>query len=170
MHCILQGISVISAVGLLVEDSIMRGTNGTAPEAGVDIEPDNPSSILVDVVFRRCQFIDNNGCGVQMNIGNLEHDVDAPMSILFEDCDVSWRDDYPFESPWYDAAGYLIAHGQTAGSITIRGGTVRGSGGAGIQVYNKHLRGPTVMFADVTLINVGMVNNSKDKQYWKCAS
>ena len=30
-----QGISVISAVGLLVEDCIMRGTNGTAPEAGV---------------------------------------------------------------------------------------------------------------------------------------
>ena len=32
-----QGISVISAVGLLVEDSIMRGTNGTAPEAGVGV-------------------------------------------------------------------------------------------------------------------------------------
>ena len=41
-----QGISVISAVGLLVEDTVMRGTNGTAPEAGVDIEPVN--------VFLRC--------------------------------------------------------------------------------------------------------------------
>ena len=29
-----QGISVISAVGLLVEDCVFRDTNGTAPEAG----------------------------------------------------------------------------------------------------------------------------------------
>ena len=33
---------------------------GTAPEAGLDIEPDNPTGILVDIVFRRCQFLDNN--------------------------------------------------------------------------------------------------------------
>jgi hypothetical protein len=58
----------------------------------VDIEPDNPHSILIDVVFRRCQFSDNNGCGVQMIIGALQHDTDAPMSILFEDCDVNWRE------------------------------------------------------------------------------
>ena len=114
-----QGISVISAVGLLVEDSIMRDTNGTAPEAGVDIESDNPKSILVDIVFRRCQFLNNNGCGVQMNIGALERNVDAPMSILFEDCDVSWRDGYHFESPYYDGAGYLVSEGKTAGSITV---------------------------------------------------
>ena len=28
--------SVISAVGLLVEDTVFRDTNGTAPEAGVE--------------------------------------------------------------------------------------------------------------------------------------
>ena len=83
-------------------------SRGTAPESGVDIEADNPRSILVDIVFRRCQFVDNNGCGVEMAIGNLDYDIDAPISILFEGCDVSWRDDYPFESPWYDGYGYMI--------------------------------------------------------------
>ena len=141
-----QGISVITAEGLLVEDSVMKGTNGTAPEAGVDIEPDNPNSILVDIVFRRCQFIDNNGGGVFIVIGNEDRWEDAPISILFEDCDASWRDDFPFQTPYYDGAGYMIAGGPNfasptpGGTITVRGGTVRGSAGAGIGVYKKPLR------------------------------
>ena len=129
-----QGMSVISAVGLLVEDTVFRGTNGTAPEAGVDIEPDNPKSTLVDVVFRRCHAIDNNGCGFQMNLGNLEHAWDAPISILFEDCHVEWSPGYPFESPFYDGSGYMVGSPRAAGSVTVRGGTVRGSAGAGIVI------------------------------------
>ena len=33
---------------------------------GVDIEPDNSLSTLVDIVFRQCRFIDNAGSGVKM--------------------------------------------------------------------------------------------------------
>ena len=157
-----QGISVVSAVGLLVEDSTMRGTNGTAPEAGVDIEPDDTGSILVDIVFRRCHFLDNNGCGVVMALKKLEHDVDAPMSILFEDCHVGWRDDYMFESHSWSTdpfgAGIMVGGAKAAGSITVRGGTVTGSAGAGISVVNKPLSGPTITFADVTLNNTGRVD------------
>ena len=32
-----QGMSVISAMGLLVEDTTFSGTNGTDPSAGVDV-------------------------------------------------------------------------------------------------------------------------------------
>ena len=35
-HC-RQGISVIAADGLLVEDCLMHGTNGTDPQAGLDV-------------------------------------------------------------------------------------------------------------------------------------
>ena len=91
------------------------------------------------MVFRRCHAIDNNGCGFQMNIGKLEHAWDAPMTILFEDCHVEWSPGYPFESPFYSPAGYLrrpagyLVNGpRAAGSVTVRGGTVRGSAGAGI--------------------------------------
>jgi hypothetical protein len=71
---------------------------------------------------------------------------------------VSWRDDYPFESPWYDGAGYMIASGKPGGSVTVRGGTVQGSAGAGIEIVNKHLSGPTVTFADVTLIDTARLD------------
>ena len=101
-------------------------------EPPCSIEPDNPKSTLVDVVFRRCHAIDNNGCGFQMNIGKLEHAWDAPMTILFEDCHVEWSPGYPFESPFYDGSGYMVGSPRAAGSVTVRGGTVRGSAGAGI--------------------------------------
>lgn len=166
-----QGISVISAMGLLVEDSVMQGTNGTAPEAGVDIEPDNPTSALIDIVFRRCRFVDNNGGGALMVFGNLDQYQDAPITILFEDCDASWRENFPFQSPWYDAAGYMIAGGPNlaqatpGGSVTVRGGTVRGSAGAGIGIYKKPLSGPAVSFADVTLINTAQLDPPRSIEF-----
>ena len=49
----------------------------------------------MDIVFRRCQILDNNGGGVFLVFGNLEQFVDAPVSILFEDCDIRFRDDCP---------------------------------------------------------------------------
>ena len=112
----------------------------------------------MDIVFRRCQFVDNNGCGIQLNLHNLERDVDAPISITFEDCDVSWRDDYPFESPWYDGAGLDVNSGYPPGNIVFRGTTVYGSAGAGLMISNKLLSGPSVTFADVTLTDTARVN------------
>lgn len=49
-----QGLSVISADKLTVENSIFRNPWGTPPSAGVDIEPDSPDQRLRSVVFRNC--------------------------------------------------------------------------------------------------------------------
>ena len=137
---------------------------------GVDIEPDDPKSILVDIVFRKCRFIDNNGGGVNMNLKRLDHDIDAPISILFEDCDVTWSTNYPFErgpgpqAGCFEADGYSISDPTAAGSITIRGGTVRGSAGPGISIVNKPLRGPTVAFVDVTLVETARIDQWYSRQ------
>lgn len=56
-----QGISVIAADGLLVEDCLMHGTNGTNPQAGLDIEPNRPQDELVNITFSRCTSYNNTG-------------------------------------------------------------------------------------------------------------
>lgn len=56
-----QGMSVIAADGLLVEDCLMHGTNGTNPQAGLDIEPNRPQDELVNVTFSRCTSYNNTG-------------------------------------------------------------------------------------------------------------
>ena len=99
-----------------------------------------------------------------VTLGNLEAGVDAPISILLEDCEVGWRDDFPFQSPYYDSTGILVDAGPSfgsatpAGSVTVRGGTVRGSAGAGIGIYKKHLDAPAVTFDSVTLVDTGRLD------------
>ena len=99
-----------------------------------------------------------------VTLGNLVADIDAPISILLEDCEVGWRDAFPFQSPYYDSTGILVDAGPSfgsatpAGSVTVRGGTVRGSAGAGIGIYKKHLDAPAVTFDSVTLVDTGRLD------------
>ena len=60
-----QGISVITARGLRIENVEMAGTSGTPPGAGIDFEPNLPDEPVVDCVVRRCLIHDNAGAGFQ---------------------------------------------------------------------------------------------------------
>jgi len=80
-----QGISVITAVDLRIEDSEMRNTWGTAPQAGIDFEPNRPDERLSNCVVRRCRFIGNTGAGVLISPHLMKSDTE-PISIRIEDC------------------------------------------------------------------------------------
>ncbi len=80
-----QGISVISARHLRIENTIMRDTAGTPPAAGIDFEPNGPSEELVDCVMRNCVSERNHGCGYAFYLPNLHADS-APISIRLENC------------------------------------------------------------------------------------
>jgi parallel beta-helix repeat protein len=62
-----QGMSIVSANGVLVQDSVFKNTNGTAPQAGIDIEPNESDSVL-NVRIQDSRFIDNHGIGVQIYV------------------------------------------------------------------------------------------------------
>jgi parallel beta-helix repeat protein len=59
-----QGMSVLGVDGLRVVDSIFENTNGTPPQAGVDIEPGGHGHAVRNVTFHRCVFRDNAGRGI----------------------------------------------------------------------------------------------------------
>ena len=69
-----QGISVISVDGLLIEDSVLRDTFGTAPQSGIDFEPNRADEQISNVVMRRVKSINNAGDGFQFYLGNLDSD------------------------------------------------------------------------------------------------
>ena len=58
-----QGISVISVENLLIRDSQMNNTAGTAPMAGIDFEPNNRNERLVNCVMENCSFKGNKVYG-----------------------------------------------------------------------------------------------------------
>ena len=80
-----QGLSVISAVNLLVENCIFRNTNGTAPEDGVDFEPNNAKEPCVNCVLRNCVSENNAGNGFEVALSASRNTTD-PCSIRFENC------------------------------------------------------------------------------------
>lgn len=80
-----QGISVITAENLLIEDTVMKNTIGTAPESGIDFEPNDKSEKLVNCVMRNCLCENNAGDGYQFYLPNLER-CSGPASIVLDHC------------------------------------------------------------------------------------
>jgi hypothetical protein len=83
-----QGMSVIGALHLVVEDTLFAYTNGSEPMAGVDLEPNHATDALHNVTFRRCVARANGGGGFQMYLGRFQHGTGLPLQVRFEDCHV----------------------------------------------------------------------------------
>ncbi len=80
-----QGISVITAENLIIENTVMEDTSGTAPRAGIDFEPNHAEERLVNVVMRDCVTRGNAGNGYQFHLPNL-NSASEPASMRFENC------------------------------------------------------------------------------------
>lgn len=60
-----QGLSISDANGIMVRDSVFINTNGTLPEAGIDIEPD-PDQTSENIQLLNVQCLNNNGSGLDL--------------------------------------------------------------------------------------------------------
>lgn len=80
-----QGISVITAENLLIEGTVMRDTAGTAPQAGIDFEPNHPQERLVNCVMRNCVSEGNRSYAYVLYVRPLDA-TSVPMSVRFENC------------------------------------------------------------------------------------
>jgi Right handed beta helix region len=83
-----QGISVISAQGLLVENVEMSFTEGTPPGSGIDFEPNNADERLFRCVLRNCVIHSNQGPAIAVVLSKLDRDSTA-VDIQVEDSWVS---------------------------------------------------------------------------------
>jgi len=141
-----QGISVISAEDLVVEDSVFRNTWGTPPSSGVDIEPDTPAQRVRNVVFRNCRFEDNYGDGIEIFLANLKASS-GEVSILFDNCRVSSRRGTGIRVT-------KLADDGPRGWIEFRNCTVENTEGYGIKIQDKSSAAARVRFVNCTLRNV----------------
>ncbi len=80
-----QGISVISAERLLIENVSLTNTSGTAPQSGIDLEPNQADERLVDITIRNCTTQGNSGFGYQFHLTSLKASS-KPVSIRVENC------------------------------------------------------------------------------------
>jgi hypothetical protein len=149
-----QGISVISAQNLLVENCSLSGTGGTPPESGIDFEPDSPSQRMVNCVVRNCLFENNRGNAAAVYMKPLAKES-ADVSILFEDCVM--RMGRPGEGAkavrgakrggWGGMAVGTSKDDGPKGLVEFRNCTTENTGREGARVYDKSANGVRVRFA-----------------------
>ena len=147
-----QGISIISAENLKVENCTFSNTWGTPPSSGVDIEPDKIEQRMKNVLFSGCKFIDNTGDGIEIF---LAHTTDASddMTIRFENCYVSSKHGTGIRVS-------KIRDDGPGGSIEFDNCTVESTVGYGIKVQEKSAKG-----ARVTFTNCNVINAASDRQF-----
>lgn len=135
-----QGISVISAENLLIEHCVLSDTGGTAPEAGIDFEPNRANERLVQCVLRGSLVENNSGNGILLYLRPLSRES-APVSITVEDCLVRGGAQAGI------AVGALDDDGP-GGAVEFRDCVVESPGREGAVVYDKSADAARVSFAN----------------------
>jgi hypothetical protein len=163
-----QGMSVVSVGRLTVRNSLFRGTSGTNPEAGVDIEPANDSHRLDNLFFENCQFNNNTGPnikyanvawhnlkGTQNNPSPVDGNNPNPnIRIEFKNCSTSGGQNQGIQLGGipYDAADRPVG-----GQFIFTEQTVSGCRGHGVDMtYNMQAdKNPVVNFNRLRITNPG---------------
>lgn len=143
-----QGISIITAENLTIEDCTLTNTGGTAPMAGIDFEPNHPHERLVNCVMKNCLVQGNKGAGIVLYLPPMDA-TSEPLSLTFENCRTI--------SDGYCGLGVYTGNSPATavrGSIKFVGCTVIGSAGSGIIIANKPVEGCELSFENCQLINV----------------
>ncbi len=150
-----QGISVISAQNLLVESCSLSGTGGTAPESGIDFEPDSPNQRMANCVVRNCLFENNRGNAAAVYMKPLTRES-ADVSILFENCVM--RMGSPGDSAetvrdaklggWGGIAVGTSKDDGPRGLVEFRNCTTENTGREGARIYDKSADGVRVRFVN----------------------
>ena len=78
-----QGMSIISATHLMVDECEFADTYGTEPMLGVDFEPNNHDDVLHNITLRNCLIAGNVGGGVSVGYSALTSLTPMPIDITF---------------------------------------------------------------------------------------
>jgi hypothetical protein len=154
-----QGISIISAVNLLIENSVFSGTSGTPPEAGIDFEPDSPHERLINCVVRNCLFENNQGHEILVYLKPLDQ-TSEPVSIRFENCHsrmglpgMKPEDFTDMDEKGWSGMSVGAAHDKTRGLVEFINCTSENTGREGTKIYDKSAIGAKVRFVNCTWTN-----------------
>lgn len=83
-----QGLTLGNVENIFISNSTFQNTHGTAPEAGIDIEPNLGTDRIKNVHISKCSFKSNAGSGLEINILNLVGKIGPPgeVSIYVDQC------------------------------------------------------------------------------------
>lgn len=78
-----QAITVAGIRDIVIRNCVLSNTKGTAPQAGIDFEPDGIDTYCVNALVEKTTFFNNSGSGIDIFVGSRHE----PLSITIRDCD-----------------------------------------------------------------------------------
>ncbi|MBN1854935.1 MAG: right-handed parallel beta-helix repeat-containing protein [Pirellulales bacterium] len=142
-----QGISVITAENLLIENCMFMNTRGTAPQAGIDFEPNHFEERLVNCVLRNCRSENNAGHAYHLYLGFM-HQKSTPISIRFENCTSKGCEQYST----YVGVANRNGERTVRGSIEYVGCRFDADQGAGVYIRGNEADGCKIRFERCAII------------------
>jgi len=124
-----QGVSVIGAENLLIENCVFKDTSGTGPAAGIDLEPNGNHERLVNCILRNCVCENNQGGGFYLYLKNLSRESED-VSVTFENC-------YVKSGRSFGLGVGAVRDDGPGGLITFRNCTVEDTRQAGVLIWDK---------------------------------
>ncbi len=86
-----QGLSITDAKRVIVKNSVFKNTNGTLPEAGIDIEPD-ANQTAEDIKIINTQMVGNRGSGLDLwGINGVIQNVEVVGSTMRDNSNMGIR-------------------------------------------------------------------------------
>ena len=141
-----QGFSLISGVHIFVSNCYFTNTSGTAPEAGIDIEPNTPNNTVADVHITNNFSTGNAGAGLLIALGQLNGSspsVDITVSN--------------YQSASNQLSGYELSNNDVSpnvqGNILIQNSSSTNDGSYGAVGHGFDADGPTVVFQNLSITN-----------------
>lgn len=117
-----NGISIISGNNILIDNCTVSNTNGTAPEYGIDIEPNNSNEILSNIIISNCNTFNNKG-GVLFALDKLVNIDSRPINIVLR----NHTDNFSAKGIEFYMNRYNKARGSINGDIIIENLTISNS-------------------------------------------
>jgi hypothetical protein len=153
-----NGITINKGIDLsFLGKTTCINTNGTAPEAGFDIEPNDATGELQGIYIEHLYTDSNTGPGLVINIGDFPNGgVDKDVSIV-----VGYHED---NGSVYGLDVGKCAEGATetiSGSIVFKSQYYRNSGLCGVY-YDDYAANntPTIFMDNLTIINPNSINST----------
>lgn len=141
-----QGMSVISCKNLYVRNADFRYTNGTPPEAGLDLEPNNADEFLQNIVFDGI-YTENNAFGIQTYLNFLDGST-TPVDITINN----------HRSQSDNVGVFLNRCNNVKGHITFNNSIIKESVKHAVKQYNHSTTAPKILFNRLQTYNAVTLN------------
>ncbi|SAK56807.1 Pectate lyase superfamily protein [Caballeronia fortuita] len=106
--CRRQGATIISGDTITFDNPVWRNIAGTAPQAGLDIEPNDNTAVLRAIRIVNPRTMGCAGAGIQIFLGSLAGPVARTVDIQITNHIDSDPDDCPFSVGGLYPSGYVV--------------------------------------------------------------